>query len=63
MKQYIAPRVAKEQEGIPYQSDKTYAMHNETCTVLKDNGDVLAIFIKGYIKDKQTLENGRNSRH
>ena len=59
MKQYIAPRVAKEQEGIPYQSDKTYAMHNETCTVLKDNGDVLAIFIKGYIKDKQTLENGR----
>jgi hypothetical protein len=45
--------------GKKMKSDSTYKMINKTSLILKEDGEVLAIFIKGAITDPKMIEAGR----
>lgn len=55
--------VAKKQCSVPissfFQHDHTWLLINNSVRIYKENGDILAVFLKNHLKDKKLIDIGR----
>jgi hypothetical protein len=59
METLVAHFVTEVELGIPLDLDDTYQVFNRSVRVMKEDGAVLAVFLKGVLKDPELIRIGR----
>lgn len=60
MQHPVAVKLHQVPEGISYTITNTMTIYNHDVTILKENGEVLAVFRKNVITDPELIKAGRN---